>query len=61
MVARKLNRQNLTETKTEGVRMLQFLRALGSEDQRIAYAILEGMNLQRKLDGQRSAKLTAES
>ena len=34
----------------EGARMLDFLRALGNEDQRIAYAILEGMRLQRNLD-----------
>lgn len=40
------------DVKTEGVRMLQFLRALGTEDQRIAYAVLEGMHLQKKLDGQ---------
>ncbi len=32
--------------------MLGFLRAIGNEDQRIAYAILEGMQLQRRLDAQ---------
>lgn len=37
----------------EGIRMLQFLRALGTEEQRIAYAILEGMRLQKDLDSQR--------
>ena len=41
--------------------MLQFLRALGTEDQRIAYAVLEGMQLQRKLDQQRELNLPAKA
>ncbi len=53
MVCKKINCQNLENIKAEGVRMLQFLRALGTEDQRIAYAILEGMQLQKQLDAQR--------
>lgn len=36
----------------EAKKMLGFLRAIGNEDQRIAYAILEGMQLQRRLDAQ---------
>lgn len=40
----------------EGARMLDFLRALGTEDQRIAYAILEGMRLQRDLDSQKQSQ-----
>ena len=40
------------EMYSEGARMLRFLRALGTEDQRIAYAVLEGMQLQKKLDTQ---------
>lgn len=37
----------------EGVQMLALLRALNDEDQRIVYAILEGMRLQQMLDLQR--------
>lgn len=40
------------EMMSESAQMLRFLRALGTEDQRIAYAVLEGMQLQRKLDTQ---------
>lgn len=40
-------------TRTEAARMLMFLRAIGTEDQRIAYAVLEGMHLQKRLDEQR--------
>lgn len=40
----------------EGARMLQFLRAIGTEEQRIAYAVLEGMRLQKKLDTQTDDK-----
>lgn len=36
----------------EGARILNFLRALGTEEQRIAYAVLEGMRLQKNLDSQ---------
>ena len=37
---------------TEAKKMLDFLRALGTEEQRIAYAVLEGMRLQKSLDSQ---------
>ena len=53
MAVSKRTHQSVQDTKAEGARMLQFLRALGTEDQRIAYAVLEGMQLQRKLDQQR--------
>ena len=53
MVCEKINCQSLENIKAEGVRMLQFLRALGTEDQRIAYAVLEGMQLQKQFDAQR--------
>lgn len=33
-------------------RVLDFLRALGAEEQRIAYAVLDGMRLQKALDSQ---------
>lgn len=61
MAASKLMHQRVQDTKTEGARMLQFLRALGTEDQRIAYAVLEGMQLQRKLDQQRELNLPAKA
>ena len=53
-----------TDAYAEGVKMLQFLRALGSEDQRIAYAVLEGMRLQKRMDettGQSSQKKTVSA
>ncbi len=34
---------------SESAKVLQFLRMLGTEEQRIAYAVLEGMRLQRVL------------
>lgn len=34
---------------SESAKVLQFLRMLGTEEQRIAYAVLEGMRLQRTL------------
>lgn len=37
----------------EAKRMLDFLRAVGTEEQRIAFAVLEGMRLQQTLDAQR--------
>lgn len=57
IVYQNTNYQNLANIKADGVRMLQFLRALGTEDQRIAYAVLEGMDLQRKLDIQRNSEI----
>lgn len=43
----------------EGARMLDFLRAIGTEDQRIAYAVLEGMRLQKDLDSQKQNQSSA--
>lgn len=40
------------DKKTEGTSVLQILRLLSNEEQRIAYAILEGMRLQKTLDSQ---------
>lgn len=37
----------------EGVQMIALLRAMNDEDQRIVYAILEGMRLQQALDLQK--------
>lgn len=35
--------------------VLDILHALGTEEQRIAFAVLEGMRLQQTLDAQRKA------
>lgn len=40
----------------EAKRMLDFLRAVGTEEQRIAFAVMEGMRLQKALDSQRTAE-----
>lgn len=40
----------------EAKRMLDFLRAVGTEEQRIAFAVMEGMRLQKNLDSQSEAK-----
>lgn len=34
----------------EGTDLIEFLRNLGKEEQKIAYAIMEGMRVQRELD-----------
>ena len=46
MTERSLNVRN------EGCAILQFFRLLTDEEQRIAYAVLEGMRLQKALDSQ---------
>lgn len=61
MAVAKRTHGSVQDTETEGAKMLQFLRALGTEDQRIAYAVLEGMQLQRKLDQQRELNLPAKA
>ncbi len=40
----------------EGVNILQIFRLLSNEEQRIAYAVLEGMRLQKDLDSQNQSK-----
>lgn len=42
-----------TTAYSEAARMLQLLRALGSEEQRIAFAIMEGMRIQKNMDAQK--------
>ncbi|GEM_PF-6009123 len=39
----------------EGASVLQFLRNLECEDQKLAIAVLEGMKLQKKIETQRQA------
>lgn len=41
------------ELQQEGVSVLQLLRHLENDDQKIALAVLEGMKLQKKIDVQR--------
>lgn len=45
--------------KCEGSAILQFFRLLSNEEQRIAYAVLEGMRLQKDLDSQSQERPTA--
>lgn len=43
----------------EAARVIQFLRTAGTEEQRIVYAVLEGMRLQKAIDstdGQEESK-----
>ena len=47
----RATRKNAAEY-SEAARMLCFLRAIGTEEQRIAYAVLEGMRLQKRIDEQ---------
>lgn len=46
------NRSEASEAET----VIRAFRLLSGEEQRIAYAVLEGMNLQKKLEEQRSLK-----
>mgnify|MGYP001032762600 CR=1 FL=1 len=46
-----MNAIQVAEAK-EAKRVLDLLRVLGTEEQRIAYAVLEGMRLQKALDSQ---------
>lgn len=41
---------------SEAKRTLDLLRALGTEEQRIAYAVLEGMRLQKDLDSRKQTE-----
>ena len=40
---------------SEGGAILQIFRLLSDEEQRIAYAVLEGMRLQKDLDSQKQS------
>ncbi len=46
------NRSEASEAET----VIRAFRLLSGEEQRIAYAVLEGMNLQKKLEEQRNLK-----
>ena len=37
----------------EGAKVLALLRALGNEEQRIAFALMEGMRIQKNMDAQK--------
>ncbi len=45
----------------EGVSVLRFFRLLSDEEQRIAYAILEGMRLQKDLDSQARTEVSTRT
>lgn len=50
------NNQTAAEKElVEGASVLQLLRHLESDDQKIALAVLEGMKLQKKIDVQRQS------
>ena len=53
--------QTYASEKKEGAAVLRLFRLLSGEDQRIAYAVLEGMQLQQKLDAQRKEALQGET
>lgn len=48
------NRSKASEAEAETV--IRAFRLLSGEEQRIAYAVLEGMNLQKELEEQRNLK-----
>ena len=45
------------EPENEGAKVIQMLRLLNGEDQRIAYAVLEGMKLQKAINNQGAAAM----
>ncbi len=45
----------------EGGAILQIFRLLSAEEQRIAYAILEGMRLQKDLDSQAQTETSSQT
>ena len=47
------NTIGIENIQNEGNALLYMLRMLGSEEQRIAYAVLEGMHLQKRIEEQR--------
>ena len=48
---KELHKRDTPDYK-EAAKVLAMLRALGSEDQRIAYAFMEGMKTQKTIDRQ---------
>jgi len=52
----EVNRMNLTAIREEGNAILFSLRLMIEEDQKIAYAMLEGMRIQKALDAQKANK-----
>lgn len=59
-MAEQANISKTANTKfQEGASVLRFFRLLTDEEQRIAYAILEGMQLQKALDSQEREKSSA--
>lgn len=51
-MSKEIHKRNATHDYREAAKVLTMLRALGSEEQRIAYAFMEGMKTQKFIDRQ---------
>lgn len=51
-MSKEIHKRNATTDYREAAKVLTMLRALGSEEQRIAYAFMEGMKTQKFIDRQ---------
>lgn len=51
-MSKEIHKRNATPDYREAAKVLTMLRALGSEEQRIAYAFMEGMKTQKFIDRQ---------
>lgn len=49
---REIAEASESNQRKEGAGILRFMRALESDDQKIALAVLEGMRLQKKINAQ---------
>ena len=60
-VSMSIKNQKTENFQKEGCALLFGFRLLSEEEQRIAYAVLEGMKLQKQLDSQRKEKQLIEN
>lgn len=51
-MSKEIRKRNATPDYKEAAKVLTMLRALGNEEQRIAYAFMEGMKTQKFIDRQ---------
>ena len=51
-MSKEIHKRTATPDYREAAKVLTMLRALGSEEQRIAYAFMEGMKTQKFIDRQ---------
>lgn len=56
MSTQKNTAQQTTTELQEGAKVLALLRALGNEEQRIAFALMEGMRIQKSMDAQKGVE-----